>query len=326
MKDLVYVLLADDYVGLPADESVFHYCELFDLEAAVVAVKCETCGATSLLWGDCPEQTEVHEREMGPERYFAASCWGRCDNCDKEMSADLQFSVYAWSWVFIDADCENCEMTSLSGLRLIVKELTKSWAKLRSGEDESADEREIEEWAQKPSGCAVFVEGEDDRSVISEFLRRQVEGELFDLSIHLFRGLGGGGRELAVNSAKYVSEIAKRVGSPIPYIIVLDGDASNWAKTQKEIDASRVFVLSRKEIDSFLLESRAIAEVCGVTDEKVRDLLGAKRQGKEELESILRKFNVRPTPEVKQLIARHLTVVPDDFVRLMREIERIREE
>ena len=103
------------------------------------------------------------------------------------------------------------------------------------------------------------------------------------------------------------------------------GDASDWVKTQKEVKTDNLFVLSKKEIDSYLLDPSAIGEVCGVTDAEVaRQLKGTTGEGKEELEHIIRSFKVRPTPEVKQLIARHIETVPEDFVKMLLVIQKMR--
>jgi len=184
---------------------------------------------------------------------------------------------------------------------------------------------EIKKWAEEPTGCAVFVEGEDDKVVIDEFLKRLIGVELSNYGVHIFTALGGGGKERAVDSARYVARVGERVNRKIPYLIVLDGDASGWVKTQKEIEIGKLFVLSEKEIDSYLLDPRAIAEVCNVVEtEVVKKLKYSKGGGKETLEHVIQSCGVRPSPQVKQLVARHLKAVPGDFIRMLETIRKIR--
>jgi hypothetical protein len=164
----------------------------------------------------------------------------------------------------------------------------------------------------KPLVCAVFVEGDDDLGVVSEFLTRQAGKDLRDSGVHIVKPLGGG-KERAVQSAKYFAKTVMR----IPYLIVLDRDAAGWLRTQKDVEADKVFILSKKEIDSYLLDERALARAFNVTEKVVAQRLRAtKGAGKEKLEHMIQTFRFRSTPEIKQMIARHLVGVPDDFVKM----------
>jgi hypothetical protein len=169
----------------------------------------------------------------------------------------------------------------------------------------------------KPIVCAVFVEGDDDWGVISEFLTKQAGTDLRNSGVHIVKPLGGG-KERAVQSAKYIATTVMRtMNLRIPYLIVLDGDAADWLRTQKEVEADKVFVLSKKEIDSYLLDERALAHAFNVTEDVVAQQLRAtKGAGKEKLEHIIQTFGFRSTPVTKQIIARHMVSVPDDFVKM----------
>lgn len=189
----------------------------------------------------------------------------------------------------------------------------------------TASRDEIEQWAGGASlGCALFVEGHDDDAVVGEFLFRQLGGMPYKRGIHILRGLGGEGKERAVHSAAYVAGIARRLNQDIPFLVVLDGDASNWASSQTEVDSTNLFVLSKREIEAYLLDAKAIAKVCNVADKEVAEQMERAKGGdKARLEYIVGKFGVRPTAQVKQLIARHLDVVPEDFVKMLDVIQRI---
>lgn len=185
---------------------------------------------------------------------------------------------------------------------------------------------EIKQWEEEPTlGCAVFVEGQDDDAVIREFFFRQLRELPSKHRIHILRGLGGEGKKHAVQSAAYVAGIASRLDRDIPFLVVLDGDATNWANSQREVDSTNLFVLSKREIEAYLLDAKAIARVCKVTDKEVAEQMKrAKGREKAQLEYIVGKFGIRPTTQVKQLIARHLDVVPEDFVKMLEVIQRIR--
>jgi hypothetical protein len=169
----------------------------------------------------------------------------------------------------------------------------------------------------RPLVCVVFVEGDDDWAVVSEFLTRQAGKDLRDFGVHIIKP-NGGGREKAVDSAKYLAKTVMRIiNLRIPYLIVLDGDATNWIRTRKDVEADEVFILSKKEIDSYLLDERALARAFNITEKLVAQQLRAtKGAGKEKLEHVIRTFGLRSTPEIKQMIARHLVRVPDDFVKM----------
>jgi len=312
----LYILSAGDYVAIPYGQSVNHPSESFRPTSVVAAVKCAKCGSISTLIDREPKQTEAHVRQMGMEECFVASCIETCSSCGLDLRIDAQFVVYAHEWTFSDEECSNCEIANV-----LIDPLVEEICRFTSVDDE------FEDWIAEPTGCAVFVEGDDDKAVIRELLQRQAKqsgGDLRSLRVHIFKGLGGG-KERAAESAKYVADIAKRVSSGIEYLIILDGDTREWAKSQNLVKADRIFVLSKKEIDSYLLVPRAIASACRVDETEVKKRLrGTPGEGKEELEQLLRTYGFRPTPDVKKVIARHLDDVPHDFVELMERIQLLR--
>lgn len=221
-------------------------------------------------------------------------------------------------------------MKMLSGIEMMLD--TKPGWRLYHAEGERADvhalleltgdREEIEEWKEEPgSGCAVFVEGQDDEAVIGELLFRQLLVSPSKRGIHIFRGMGGEGKEGAVRTATYIARLVRRLDRNIAYLVVLDGDATKWVSSQKEMASSNLFLLSKRQIETYLLDSKAIARVCNVPDPDVlKQLEHSKGSDKERLEHVVSDLGVRPTTQVKQLIARHLDVVPHDFVKMLEAI------
>jgi hypothetical protein len=220
----------------------------------------------------------------------------------------------------------------LSGIEMMLD--TKPGWRLYYAEGESADvsalleltggREEIEEWKEdRGSGCAVFVEGQDDEAVIGELLFKQLLESPSERGIHIFRGMGGEGKEGAVQTATYIARLIRRLNRNIAYLVVLDGDAAKWVSSQKEIASSNLFLLSKRQIETYLLDPKAIARVCNVPDAEVlKRLEHSKGNDKQRLERVVNDFGVRPTTQVKQLIARHLDIVPHDFVNMLETIRR----
>jgi len=278
---------------------------------------CSECKSHYLLVDDDVQEVEVDERQMGNEVYYAADCWGRCESCKLDLNVKVDFSTYAGEWVLIDHDSDNCEMAELpQGLETLIEEVRKIRV--------PAEVEEIEDWAESPEGCAVFVEGKDDQLVIMEFLRRIAKAEPTSLGINVLRGIDGGGKEWVVRSAAFVDNVMKRVGKEIRYLVVLDGDALSYAKTVQGPVSKRLFLLPKKELESYLLDAKAIAQALASEEAKVQKLLNVKKGGgKETLEFALQSLGVHPSPQVKQIIARHVVSVPRDFERLMEAIRTI---
>jgi hypothetical protein len=121
-------------------------------------------------------------------------------------------------------------------------------------------------------------------------------------------------RKLRFSSRFLITDVMARTGCRN---ILLDRDAAGWFRTQKDVEADKDFILSKKEIDSYLLDERTLAHALNVTEKAVAQRLrSAKGAGKEKLEDVIRTFGLRSTPEIKQIIARHLVSVPNDFIKI----------
>ncbi len=286
--------------------------------SAIVAAGCNKCGSQYMLIDEDIQDPVIEDREMGSERYYWANCQAECGKCEHDLTAEVAFSVYAFEWVVAEIDCENCEIVDLNGFELPIEEGRRIKEPPKKG-----DVEETELWAESPTGCAVFVEGKTDQFIVTEFLRRVLNADPASVGITVLTGIGGG-REFVVKSAAFVANVTKRVQKELPYVIVLDGDAIGWAKTVKGPESRRLFLLSKKEIESYLMDPRAIARAFASGEREVASLMQkTKGEGKEPLEFILKRLGIRPTPQVKQIIARHLDKVPDDFVKLAEIVQRM---
>lgn len=300
-------------VPFDANETVFWPPD-FTPDTLIVPASCSKCGFVNLIEGD-PQETQSVPRDMGSDVYYSTECSADCGNCGNSLSIEAELSVYANGCLFYDKREDECKLTAVFGLEKIIGDLCNARA--------IDEEEDIETWAEDPAGCAVFVEGPDDKAIIQEFLARLEDDDPSGIETHIFEGLAGGGRDRAVASAKYVSNISTQLRRRIPYVTVLDGDSYDWAQKQKDLDLDALFLLSKKEIESYLLDSAAIASVCKVRVDQVAHFLQSMSgSGKEQLERVLRKFKVRPRTEVKQLVARHLATVPDDFIKMRNKIRQ----
>jgi hypothetical protein len=89
-----------------------------------------------------------------------------------------------------------------------------------------------------------------------------------------------------------------------------------WSGRIGEIDPNRLFLLPERQIDSYLMQPRALAEVFHEQESIVRTFVPS-NGGKEQLESLVRKFGVKPSAEVKKIIARHVEPNPRDFLNML---------
>jgi hypothetical protein len=319
-KNHLFIFSAENFVSVAFGGYAFWPPDFEVLSLAVAAV-CKDCGEVNFLHDEEPEETESHEREMGSEVYYAGQCIGECGSCGLEdLSVEVQFTVYANQCEFFDYRENNCIFTNISGYD---RTLTKIRDAVFRSYTRAVDEEALAEWVRDPAGCAVFVEGDDDQAVVDEFLKRSANLWRAGYAWQLFKGMSGGGKEQAVRSANYVSKVSKRIGRSIPYLIVVDGDAKDWLDSQDEIDPKRLFLLSEKEIDSYLLQPKAIAEVFDVAESVIQTMMPS-GGGKEQLESLIRRLGFQPRAEVKRIIARHVEPIPPDFIKMFERIQEIR--
>ncbi len=316
----LFIVLKYDYVVIPAGEHVHQVIpeEFMEPDYVIVAGKCNRCGSCSLLFGEDVELYDVSDRQMGSERYYVADCWGHCGVCNVDLQIEAYYSVYAYEWDNAVNYNHHCELTEIFGLNKLVRDIP--------GERPSEIDDDFEEWARRPTGFTILVEGPDDQYVISEFLRKILRKDPAEADLNVFTGPGGGGREKVVQAARWAAGISEKAGTPMRFLIVLDGDATQWASQLSDDIKRRLFLLPRKEIESYLFDSKAISQQLNTPEEQVRQQIDSEsNRGKEGLERIISRLGVRPTSQIKQLLARQMEKVPDDFVALFKVIESARE-
>jgi hypothetical protein len=316
----LFVILKYDYVVIPAGKHVHHVVpeEFMEPNYVVVVGKCNKCGSCALLFGEDVELYDVNHRQMGSERYYVADCGGHCGICDVDLEVEAYYSVYAYEWDNFVNYNRNCELAEVFGLKELIRDIP--------GQEPEETDDTFEEWAQRPTGFTILVKGQDDQYVMTEFLRKILGKDPSEADLHIFTGPGGGGKEKVVQSARWVADISEKAGIPIRFLIVLDGDASQWASQLSDDIRKRLFLLPRKEIESYLFDSKAISIQLNTPEHQVRKLIDSQtNHGKEGFEHVISHLGVRPTSQIKQLLARQMEKAPDDFVALFKIIETSRE-
>jgi hypothetical protein len=167
---------------------------------------------------------------------------------------------------------------------------------------------------EKHKMFVLIVEGKDDQSVWQQFLMRESISRM-EVEIVSF---GDGG----INEAIKLATVFKGPKlQNVPNILVIDSDnklAEKIAKL-KEKGIKNYYVLKQKEVDSYLLDNRALAKILSVSVEEVQACADEiKSQGKEKLENIFKHFTGRtPISEIKGLIARALDDIPPEFLEII---------
>lgn len=168
-------------------------------------------------------------------------------------------------------------------------------------------------------GTRTRVEGRDDSAIWTQLLTRsRIDTDRVDIVTY-----GEGGKSEAVKAAKiFRSKLLKN----IPHKVIIDSD-SDYEKTTNELRNAGVadsdsHVLRKKEIESYLLDSEAIAIVLNDKAARVSVIMKSlKGEGKEKLERLFRALNGPPLDaSVKGLIARALPSVPAELMGVVDEV------
>jgi len=172
--------------------------------------------------------------------------------------------------------------------------------------------------AERPS-CILVVEGKDDRAILQQLLAKT---KLDVTKIVLTTGAHEGGWEDAIRTVEFL----KRIRLKIPYFVVLDSDGDPKRKlsalTKLGVAERNAHVLNEKEIESYIIDPRALGKVLNAdSDEIARGLAEIKTKGKAKLDTIFKKCGLpNPDDQVKGLIARALPSVPDEIALLAKRI------
>ena len=119
----------------------------------------------------------------------------------------------------------------------------------------------------------------------------------------------------------------KPVLKDIPKKLILDSD-NNRDETEKKlkkygIGKENYHILEKKEIDSYLIDSKALSTVSGLDEKYVEDLIEKhKITSKGGLENMFfKELGIKATSEIKGLIARNLPDTPEEFKAICEEIK-----
>lgn len=119
----------------------------------------------------------------------------------------------------------------------------------------------------------------------------------------------------------------KRLRVEIPCLVILDSDRNPDVKLQElgklGISKDYAFILKEKEIEVYLLDTNALAQILSVKPEGVaKTLTEIHGDAKRKLETVFKIYGLgAPDSSAKALLARALTVIPDEIHALA---ERVR--
>ena len=104
--------------------------------------------------------------------------------------------------------------------------------------------------------------------------------------------------------------------------MILDSDGDSEKKEREMRDEGfrkeEYFILPKKEIEDYLIDSKAISSISKKSLEEIESLISETNgAGKEKLERIMNKLGIKPTSETKALIARHLDTTPEDINKII---------
>jgi predicted ATPase len=167
----------------------------------------------------------------------------------------------------------------------------------------------------------VVVEGRDDIKIWRQFLSR-AGIDLASAPIRIMSGYRSGGREDVLAAVIFLSKI----GPPISYYAILDNDGRDEVGgklRQAGIPAENMHFLSNGEIEDYLMEPSAIASLTHRQRSEVEQILEQSRgSGKQQFETTIKRLGISNTsPEVKELLARHLPEIPDEIQEIIKEIK-----
>jgi 5S rRNA maturation endonuclease (ribonuclease M5) len=264
---------------------------------------------------------DVKPREMGSETFYGSTDVLCCPNCDNEITFETFVNHYASSW-FCEFECDRAELVQVNGLLDLLEELGSCNSELKKLKSESGDlQRRLEllvEKAQKTNGYILIVEGDDDEEVWNRLLLR----EGVDVARVNIAKYGDGGLDSAIKAAKYFKG---RILKTIPHKLIVDSDNRGDERRirLKKAGIRNFHILSKKEIESYLLEPKALSQILNADLRTIRqELHKTRKHGKEELDRLFMQImGKKATPSAKALIAGALEKVPPEMDRIIREIK-----
>jgi len=148
----------------------------------------------------------------------------------------------------------------------------------------------------------LIVEGREDVKIWRKFLERR-NVDLTKIRIVSPEDAGGGKKSIEIG------KFLKKARIPIPFMIIQDSDNRKKEKEEELKKAgftpNEYYVLSRKEIEDYLLDSKAISEITGKDIQEIEmQIKNTKGAGKEKLESLFKLLGLsKPDESMKELLA-----------------------
>lgn len=167
----------------------------------------------------------------------------------------------------------------------------------------------------------LIVEGRDDAKIWNTFLETKgiKPSEIRAVS----SGEPGGGNK-DVEVAKFI----KRARIPIAFMIIRDSD-NKKEKKERELEKEgfkqgEYHVLSKKEIEDYLLDHKTISGITGKSEQEVSEAIkNAKGAGKEKLDNIFMALKLsKPDVGIKELLASRIEI-PDEILSVINKIRSV---
>lgn len=172
---------------------------------------------------------------------------------------------------------------------------------------------------RKAPSFLLIVEGRDDVKIWSKFLERE-NADPFKVRVV---GSGEPGNDKkAIEMGKFL----KRARIPTDFKIILDSDNKKEEKEEnleKEgFQQKEYHVLSKKEIEDYLLDAKAISQITPESEEKVNEVITrTSGAGKEKLDTVFKNLNLsKPDTGVKELLAACVDM-PKEILSIVNEIK-----
>ncbi len=173
---------------------------------------------------------------------------------------------------------------------------------------------------RKSPSYLLIVEGRDDVKVWGKFLERE---DIDPIRVRVASsGEPSGGHTKALEIGKFI----KRARIPTPFKIIVDSDNKHQEKEdtlkQEGFKPNEYHILSEKEIESYLIDAKAISNVTAKSIEEVNKAIeNSKGSGKEKLNNIFTQIGFsEPNDCTKEYLAAQIDI-PDEILLLIKEIK-----
>jgi len=173
---------------------------------------------------------------------------------------------------------------------------------------------------RKSPSYLLIVEGRDDVKVWAKFLER---ADIDPIRVRVASsGEPSGGHTKALEIGKFI----KRARIPTPFKIIVDSDNKHQEKEdtlkQEGFKPNEYHILSEKEIESYLIDAKAISNVTAKSIEEVSKAIeNSKGSGKEKLNNIFTQLGFsEPNDCTKEYLAAQIDI-PDEISLLIKEIK-----